>query len=331
MMVTQLLSACSLAASLLLLSLSHAAGPDAMEGLPGQIIQKFRDHKNEESIDLLEELQGTYEWVNEQPEWGEFSFPLDQIIPVPMVGDVRLHIDGLRFTQFEAVRDAQSGAAVVERTSYGYRLGLFNIGVELSGIELTTTGFFASSHTGTLNIDLQDCYLDIEMVRGQAVPRVTGKIQYSSYSFQSPSIMTQLLLGPVLMLSESVMNETIEEAFAWYMTQFWLPIDMEFYVAVAADAFTESESSTVGLPKEQQVNGDGLVQLDDGLDDIEEYVELEADLHLEMQDIDEVEEANFFYDVQEVKEQQKACVVGCKKQCCCEEDEQESFRFFRPE
>lgn len=243
----------------------QAAGPDALEGLPGQIIQRFRDQRQDQSIDLLEELQGTYEWVNEQPEWADFSFPVDQVIPVPMIGDVRLHIDALTFTQFEAARDADD-TPIVARTDYGYRLGLFNIGVELSGIQIATTGFFASTHTGTLNIDLQDCYLDIEIIEGQAIPRVTGHIGVSNYSFRSPSIMTEILLGPILLLSESIMNETIEEAFAYYMTQFWLPIDMEFYISVAADAFADSEASTDGLEDE------GEVQLQP-IDDQDEPVE----------------------------------------------------------
>lgn len=240
-----------------------AVNPDALEGLPGQIIQKFRDNRDQETIDLLNELQGTFEWANSQPEWAEFAFPIDQIIPVPMIGNVNLHIESLSFTQFDATKD--NGAPIVERTAYGFRLGNFNIGVELAGIEITTSGFFASTHTGKLSIELQDCYLEIEMIEGQSVPRVTGTIGFSQYTFKSPSIMTELLLTPVLLLSESIMNETIEDAFAYYMTQFWLPVDMEFYIAVAADAFMESERST-----------EGLILLDEGEEQEGEEVELSA-------------------------------------------------------
>jgi hypothetical protein len=77
--------------------------------------------------------------------------------------------------------------------------------------------------------------------------------------------MTELMLTPVLLLSESIMNETIEGAFEYYMTQFWLPVDMEFYIAVAADAFMESERST-----------EGLVLLDEDEEQEVEEVELSA-------------------------------------------------------
>lgn len=231
------------------LSLVQAVvGPDALEGLPGQIINKFRENRYAQTIDLLEELQGSYEWANTQPEWSEFSFPVDQTVPVPMIGDVHLHVQSMAFTQFDASRER--GAPIVQRTDYGYRLGLFNIGVQLDGIEITTSGFFSSSHKGTLKIDLEGCFLDIELLNGQLIPRVTGKIGTSQYSFSSPSIMTELLLTPCLMISEGIMNETIETAFAYYLTQFWLPVDMEFYIAVAADAFLEEEDSATGAVKQ---------------------------------------------------------------------------------
>lgn len=243
----------------LLVSAVHAilnadgeAKQPGLDGLPGAIVNKLRENRDAQTVDLLQELQGTYEWANSQPEWSEFSFPLDQTLPeMPLIGDIKLHIESLRFRQFDATKD-DFGSPIVERTEYGYRLGLFNIALDLEGIEVTTFGFLGSTHKGVMSLELNDCYLEIEQVEGQLVPNVMAKIGAASYAFDSPNFMTQMMLSPLLLLAESMISQTIEAAFAYYMTQFWLPVDMEFYISVAADAYLETDGSTVGALEDDE-------------------------------------------------------------------------------
>lgn len=244
-----------------ILNADGEAKQPGLEGLPGAIVQKLRDHRHEQTVDLLEELQGTFEWANSQPEWAEFSFPVDQTLPgLPLIGDIQLHIESLRFHKFDASKDEQE-SPIVERTSKGYRLGLFNIALDLEGIEVTTFGFLGSTHRGMMSLELNDCYLEIEMVEGQEVPNVIGKIGSAAYSFESPNFMTQMMLSPLLLLAESMISGTIESAFAYYLTQFWLPVDMEFYISIAAEAYLDSEDSTVGELEELEFAD--LEQIDD--------------------------------------------------------------------
>ncbi len=234
-----------------ILGASKAINYDFLEGLPGQIVNKLRDNRESEKVDLLEELQQTYIWANEQSGWSEFSFPVQQSLQLPMIGDVALYIDRLNFGVFEAVKDGD--LQIVERTNLGYRIGLFNIEAELAGIEISTFGFFSSTHSGNLTMKLDDCFIEIVLIEGQSVPDVYSKIGHSRFSFKSHSVMTELMMSPLLMLSQETMVGTIESVFSYYMTQFWLPIDMEFYIAVAADALLSIDPiSGIAAPKDHQ-------------------------------------------------------------------------------
>lgn len=230
-------------------------GQDLVEGLPTLIIGKLRDNKDSVFIDLQPELQASYDWAKTQPGFEDLGFPLEQSVPgLPVVGDLAIRVEDLVIRRFDAFKEDDT-IPVVERTDYGYHMGLFNIGIDLVGMTLRTGGFFGGLHKGCLSIDFEDCWVEVEKVEGELLPRITAKVENPSFTFSSPSMLTEIMMKPALMLAESYIVEAIEEAFSAALRFFWLPVNCDAYIAAAADALYVEDAAE---PAEDLDASDGL-------------------------------------------------------------------------
>lgn len=218
-------------------------GQDLVEGLPTQIIDKLRRYRNRDYIDLSPELQSSYNWAKTQPGFDELGFPLDETFPgLPIVGDLSIHVEDLLIRKFDAFKE-NGAVPIVERTGYGYRMGVFNIGLDLTGMVLKTGGFFGGRHEGALSVDLEECWVEVELFDGEALPRITAKVENPSLSFKSPSALTEIMMKPALALAESYIVSAIEDAFGTALRYFWISVNCEAYISAAADALASEKGS----------------------------------------------------------------------------------------
>jgi hypothetical protein len=156
--------------------------------------------------------------------------------------------------RFDAFKE-DGDTPIVEKTDYGYRMGLFNIGLDFTGVVLKTGGFFGGVHEGTLTLDIEDCWVEVECFADAPLPRIIAKVENAAYDFHSPSMLTEIMMKPALLLAESFITDAIEKGFAAALLYFWIPVNCEAYIAAAADA--------LALPKQEDGNGDGGNDADD--------------------------------------------------------------------
>lgn len=247
-----------------------------LPGLPTQIIGRLREQRDSVFVDLRAELQASYDWAKTQPGWADLGFPLDQTVPgLPVVGDLAIHVQDMLIRRFDAFKE-DGETPIVEKTEYGYRMGLFNIGLDFTGVVLKTGGFFGGVHEGTLTLDIEECWVEVECFADSPLPRIIAKVENAAYDFHSPSMLTEIMMKPALLLAESFITEAIEKGFAAALLYFWIPVNCEAYIAAAADALAvpkqEPDDDGNEADDEDEPADDGAFFVDD-LDWLDKAIE----------------------------------------------------------